>query len=479
MKSTSRLSIPVTLVALFLLVSGCDSLPVDVMTSGNNGGIEASGVVEAVEVAVSSDLSGRVVEVFVGESDQVQAGDPLFKIEDELLEGQRQQSLAAHQSAQAHLDAANAALDLAESSLKAAQAGVETAKIQYDLELYAARMEEQQDRATLWDQDVPDEFSLPGWYYNKSEEIQAAEAEVEAALQAMENERRNYEIVVQDASNADFTAVEQRLANAQSSYLVAETLTNREISTQSGGEQVEDHIQTFLDSAEAELEAAQLEYDQMLSDQSAEEVLEARARLSVARERYEVALDNLNALLTGEQSLTVRAAEAGLRQAEAGEEQAAANIAQAEAGVVQAEKALAQSQAALDLVNLQIEKLTVRAPIDGVVMTRNVQPGEVIQPGMTAMTIAQTDELTVTVYIPEDTYGRINLGERATLSVDSFPDETFTATVTRIADHAEYTPRNVQTKEDRQTTVYAVELQVEDPEGKLKPGMPTDVEFNN
>jgi multidrug efflux pump subunit AcrA (membrane-fusion protein) len=63
------------------------------------------------------------------------------------------------------------------------------------------------------------------------------------------------------------------------------------------------------------------------------------------------------------------------------------------------------------------------------------------------------------------------------LSVDSFPGVTFKATVTRIANQAEYTPRNVQTKEERQTTVYAVELTIANPDGKLIPGMPVDVTF--
>ena len=93
------------------------------------------------------------------------------------------------------------------------------------------------------------------------------------------------------------------------------------------------------------------------------------------------------------------------------------------------------------------------------------------------MKIAKLDTLKVTVYISEDRYGEVRLGDTATLNVDSFPGETFTATVTRIADQAEYTPRNVQTKEERQTTVYAVELSVENPDGKLKPGMPVDVTF--
>jgi HlyD family secretion protein len=98
---------------------------------------------------------------------------------------------------------------------------------------------------------------------------------------------------------------------------------------------------------------------------------------------------------------------------------------------------------------------------------------------MPGMTIGELDTLKVTVYIPEDQYGQINLGQRATLSLDSFPNESFTATVTRIADKAEFTPQNVQTKEGRQTTVYAVELSLNNKDGILKPGMPTDVTFDN
>ena len=112
-------------------------------------------------------------------------------------------------------------------------------------------------------------------------------------------------------------------------------------------------------------------------------------------------------------------------------------------------------------------------------MIRSIQPGEVIQAGMTALTIGQLNTLKVTVYIPETEYGQISLGQQASLSVDSFPNETFTAKVTRIAKQAEYTPQNVQTKEGRQTTVYAIELTVDNTDGKLKPGMPTDVTFES
>jgi HlyD family secretion protein len=153
------------------------------------------------------------------------------------------------------------------------------------------------------------------------------------------------------------------------------------------------------------------------------------------------------------------------------------NIAQTEAMLEQAESALVQIEAQLALIDTQAEKLIMVSPIDGVVLTRSIELGEIIQPGLVAMTIAPLDELTVTVYIPEDRYGEVSLGDVATLTVDSFSDESFEATVIHIADQAEYTPRNVQTKEERQTTVFAVKLSVTNVDGKLKPGMPADLFF--
>ena len=93
------------------------------------------------------------------------------------------------------------------------------------------------------------------------------------------------------------------------------------------------------------------------------------------------------------------------------------------------------------------------------------------------MTIAQLDQVTLTVYIPEDVYGQISLGDQALVTVDSFAGKTFTGFVTQISDQAEFTPRNVQTVEGRTSTVYAVKLTLENPQLELKPGMPADVTF--
>jgi HlyD family secretion protein len=81
------------------------------------------------------------------------------------------------------------------------------------------------------------------------------------------------------------------------------------------------------------------------------------------------------------------------------------------------------------------------------------------------------------VYIPETEYGKIQLGDQVSLTVDSYPNETFTGTVAHISEQAEFTPRNVQTVDGRQATVYAIKLIVPNPDLKLKPGMPADVVF--
>ncbi|HBX69162.1 MAG TPA: hypothetical protein DEH25_07220, partial [Chloroflexi bacterium] len=334
------------------------------------------------------------------------------------------------------------------------------------------------NREETWNQDTPTEFDLPGWYFDPTEQVTAAEAELAAARADYDTELGNFNDLLNNPGNAELRDAETRVAEAEAAFLVAQTLRDRTIA-QEGREQVDDYIQTLYDSAKSELTSAQLDYDQLLTDQEYKDVLEARARVSVAKQRYEIALDHLTSLQTGENDLAVLVAKAGVSQAEAALVQAQAAIVQAQAGVTQAEKMVAQTQATLEMAQIQLDKLTTKAPVAGVVMTRNLEVGEFAQPGAAALTIGELEALTIKVYIPEDRYGQINLGDVANLTTNSFPGETFEATVIRIADQAEYTPRNVQTSEDRATTVYAIELAVTDSAGKLKPGMPVDVDFGD
>lgn len=515
---------------ILLPLSGCEALPLGRDSGQGSGGLAASGVVEAVEISVAPEVGGRVAEVFVSEGDTVAAGDRLLRLEDSMLEGQRRQAEAALEAAEADaetaraalasanarlasagldVDAAEAALDQAEAGVRAAEARLQAAQSAVaDAELGArmaratARQAARSERIGTWDQALPDAFVRPPWYFQKDETLQAAESEVAAAQAALEDERVSFAAMMEDPRYDEYRDVATRLAEARAAFRVAEKLLAREIA-QSGSQQLEEHVQERYDAAESELEAAQSEYEQMLSDEELSNVLEARARLAAAAERFDTARDLRDALLTEEESLAVRAAEAAVHQAEAqvaqaeaaldqaeagraqaqiavsqaeaGVEQLQAAVEQAQAGVVRSEKAVAQAQASLDLVELRLEKLVVWAAVPGTVTTRNVQPGEVIQPGTTALTLGYLDELTVTVYIAESDYGRVSLGDQAQVTVDSFPERTFDAVVTHIADEAEFTPRNVQTTEERQSIVFAVELSLEEGVGQLKPGMPADV----
>ena len=125
----------------------------------------------------------------------------------------------------------------------------------------------------------------------------------------------------------------------------------------------------------------------------------------------------------------------------------------------------------------QVVRGSVLSPIDGVVIERSIEPGEVALAGSTILTLGNLDDLTLTVYVPEDRYGAIMLGQAYPVSVDSFPGEAFRGTVTHIADQAEFTPRNVQTTDSRKTTVFAIKLTLDPSNGTLKPGMPADVTF--
>jgi multidrug efflux pump subunit AcrA (membrane-fusion protein) len=119
----------------------------------------------------------------------------------------------------------------------------------------------------------------------------------------------------------------------------------------------------------------------------------------------------------------------------------------------------------------------IRTPIEGVLLVRSIEPGEVAAPGGTLLLVGDLTTLTLTVYVPEDHYGQITLGQSYPVRVDSFPGQVFSGRVTYISDKAEYTPRNVQTVQGRKNTVYAVRLTLTNPNLALKPGMPADVEL--
>jgi HlyD family secretion protein len=447
MKEKLRRIVPVVVI---LVLAGAALAWYFIARSGSqtNSAITASGTVEAVEVIISPEISGRVTDVFVAQGESVTAGQALIKLDGTLLQSQKKSAQAGLGTAQAGLDSARAAL--------------ETARTQYQQVLETARLAESPARSAALGSSQPSDFELPNWYFTKEEQITAMEAEVEAAHKALETEREKLKTLLNDPDYAGILAAEQRLAQARAAYLTAQDALNKAKAAGADRELI-DAAQAQFDAAKQELDDAQQAYDELLKTDQGKTLLEARARVRAAEERYYAALDRLARLHTGEDSYAVKLA--------------AAAVQQAEAAVTQAEKAVSQAQAQLDTLDTQIGKLTVFAPADGTVIERDIEPGEMAIAGSTALVIGQLDTLTITVYIPEDRYGEIRLGETVEITVDSFPGRTFAGSVTRIADRAQFTPRNVQTEEGRRTMVFAVEITVSNPGPELKPGMPADVAF--
>ncbi|HEY3365378.1 MAG TPA: efflux RND transporter periplasmic adaptor subunit [Symbiobacteriaceae bacterium] len=146
--------------------------------------------------------------------------------------------------------------------------------------------------------------------------------------------------------------------------------------------------------------------------------------------------------------------------------------------IKQLDASLAQAKAAVEVAQLNLDRATVKAPVAGTVMRRLVEPGAILPAGGAMATIANLDDLWLKVYVPENQLNAVKLGMSVDISVDAFKGKTFKAEVTQISDKAEFTPRNVQTKEERANTVYATKLKLrEGLGGELKPGMPADVTF--
>ncbi|MEW5867847.1 MAG: HlyD family efflux transporter periplasmic adaptor subunit [Chloroflexota bacterium] len=419
-----------------------------------NGALQASGTVEAVEISVAPELSGRVAEVMVAKGDHVEAGDALLRLDDELLQSQRKRALAAQETAQTALVAAQVGVEMAQATLDGAETALDVAKANAEAERLAVQQ------------------ALDDLYEAADLARAQAEGKVAVANRAVRETQYlldNYTVPTEQQSMTAMEAVvlmKERLDQARAAFEPYKYYSSSDPTRQ--------------DLKEA-LDEAQSDYD------SAVRRLEYETQVSQAQAALDKAQQDLAKLANGPDPDAVAVLQARLSAIQAAPEQAQAAVEQAKVGLTQSQvrldqavKSLDQAQVELDVIDVQLKKLVVYASTAGVVLGRNVEVGEVIQMGAPVMTIGRLDQLTITVYVPEDRYGQIELGESAQVRVDSFPGQVFDASVVYIAGQAEFTPRNVQTAEGRRTTVFAVELQISggsDGSLALKPGMPADVQF--
>jgi multidrug resistance efflux pump len=372
----------------------------------------------------------------------------LFSLDDDLLQSQ--------------YDQASAAVKVAEAAVQTAKDQLASAQTQYDLTSQNAQGSLKDYRKKDWDKKAMDDFDRPAWYFTHFEEMAAAQKAVDDAQTQLTQKQADLEKVLSDKSNGNFVDIEQRLAQAQYELRAADkTVDVADDAAQNS--KLKDKAQDQYDLAKTNLDNVQKEYDQALNTTAADDVLEARAAVEVAQTQVDNTKGLLSDVQVGDNSLQVQAASNALDQAGSAEKQAEAN--------------LTEAQANQKTLKIQVDKTKVYSPISGTVLLRNLEVGDLASAGSTVMKVGNIDEVKLTVYIPEDQYGMVKLGQQVVVKVDSFPQKSYTGKVTYIADEAEFTPSNVQTVKGRKSTVFAVEITLPNPDHDLKSGMPADVNF--
>ena len=142
-----------------------------------------------------------------------------------------------------------------------------------------------------------------------------------------------------------------------------------------------------------------------------------------------------------------------------------------------ADAGAAQAQAALSIARAQLAKTVIYAPTGGYVSTVNFNKGEFINPSAPLITLTDTSDLWINVYIPEKDLPNLKLGQKAEIYIDAYPEKPFHGKITFISNKAEFTPKNLQTSEERVNMVFTVKLKITDGKDQLKPGLPADVKI--
>lgn len=273
-----------------------------------------------------------------------------------------------------------------------------------------------------------------------------------------------------------------------------------------------------ISQAEAAAEAAQAKLQQLLAGSRPQEIQAAKATLEQARadtvkrkadmERaeklyqsnfisaqewdstknaYEVAAasqkkaeENYALVVEGPRQEEIAAARAQREQAQAALKLAKARRIQVE--VLRKELVTAQTQvkeaaAAVEVIETQIGYSKLSAPLSGVVLVKNTEPGEFVVPGGAVVTLGNVAKPWLKAFITEGDLGKVKLGQRVSVTTDSYPGKVYPGKITFISSEAEFTPKNVQTAKERVKLVYRIKVSLENPHRELKPGMPADAKI--
>jgi multidrug resistance efflux pump len=484
------------------------------MSALERSNLEISGTLVSVEIEIVFETGGRVAEILVEEGDYVQAGDVLVRLEDQSLQGQLERAKAMVAQAEAsylliqaqplseqrQVDIAKAHLELINAQI-ALQDLIEDANL--DRALAEQRVEKLQ-RALEDLLDTADELALA------LKDVAKANKEVDEAQNRLDILTTPPSQTVIDQAQANLLLAEQTLIETREDLAWAEEKLQGNLGAdipkevyisdyKSQFRQAVQLLETKLSRDQLAYQNAQEKYYDLLEPPDPVELALAEADLAMADAQLGQAQRDLErasggpsqadvAILEAQISLALKDLEAhkdgpdpdDLSLAQARFQRSEAQLAMAQSNTIQEQQAIAQTQidsaeAALHIIQVQMDKLVLTAPADGVIILRKVELGEVATPGAAALTLARVDELLLTIFLPESTYGFFAQGDEVHATVDSLPKKTFPARVKKIADPSEFIPRHANNSGNHQEYVYQVELAIHNPTGTLKPGMQVHV----
>lgn len=389
-----------------------------------------SGTIEAEESRVGSTVGGRIISTPVSEGDMVRKGDLIVRLQDDQLVASLDSAIAAEQQAAAHLR---------------------------DLQLGPRPQEIDQATAAVHQSASQLEKLRRG---SRPEEIAAAKA-------ALGQAKERLTLLKNGARKED---VAQAKANLQAAV---------------ADRQYADSNLTRMEKLAKEGAIAARDLDQ------------ARDAASVAEEREAASRQTLNELTAGSRIEDIRAAEQAVKQAQANYalvkkgpriedintaesalRQSKAALANLQAGtrqyqIVQAAAALNQARAQVAQIEANVRERTVLAPISGQLLVLNVRPGDIVAPGQSVATIVDPRNLFIRIYVSAQDLGNLTTGSKLDVTTDS--GLHVIGKVEQIPSEAEFTPRNVQTPEERALQQYAVKVRVPNSDLRLRSGMSATV----
>jgi HlyD family secretion protein len=240
-----------------------------------------------------------------------------------------------------------------------------------------------------------------------------------------------------------------------------------------------------VNDAKAQLEFARSDWARMQTlfkneDISRQQYDQSRSKFDSAQAMLHQAEEKLSLVKEGPRQEDIAAARAEVARAQAAVKTAEANRIELkrkeqELGARKAE--IERSRAQEGISASQLDDTEVATPIDGVVLVKSAEPGEVLAAGTTILTIGDLEHPWLRAYINETDLGRIKLGQKVKLTTDSFPGKAYNGVISFISSDAEFTPKQIQTKEERVKLVYRIKIDVDNKSHELKSNMPVDAEI--